>query len=128
RRRERRNGSRPEGRFQDDPFSHEAGVRGMSTITATREQEVVASVRKDLYIGGEWREASGGGRVAIEDPATRATIAEVADGTPDDALAALAAAGAAQAAWAKHPPRERGEILRRAFELIAARADDLALL
>ena len=100
----------------------------MSTITPTQEQEVVASVRKELFIGGEWREATGGGTLAVEDPATRATLAEVADATPDDALAALAAAHEAQAAWAKTPPRERGEILRRAFELIAARADELALL
>ena len=56
------------------------------------------------------------------------TIAEVADATPDDALAALAAAHEQQAEWREHPPRERGEILRRAYELMVERADDLALL
>ena len=65
----------------------------------------------------------------MEDPATGEIIAEVADGTPDDAKAALAAAHEAQAEWAATPPRERGEILRRAYEeLIEERADDLALL
>jgi succinate-semialdehyde dehydrogenase/glutarate-semialdehyde dehydrogenase len=48
----------------------------------------------------------------VEDPATGETVAEVADGTPDDAAAALDAACAVQAEWATHPPRERGEILR----------------
>jgi succinate-semialdehyde dehydrogenase/glutarate-semialdehyde dehydrogenase len=52
----------------------------------------------------------------------------VADGTPDDALAALAAAHDAQADWGRHPPRERGEILRRAYEAMVERTDDLALL
>lgn len=100
----------------------------MSTITPSQEQSVIERVPKGLFIGGEWRDATGGGTVAVEDPSTTATLTEIADGTPDDALAALTAAHEAQASWAKHPPRERGEILRRAFELIAARTDELALL
>src|SRR5205823_8060157 len=56
------------------------------------------------------------------------TLAEVADATPDDAAAALDAAVASQQTWAETPPRERGEILRRAFELMHERSDDLALL
>ncbi|MEA2310919.1 MAG: succinate-semialdehyde dehydrogenase / glutarate-semialdehyde dehydrogenase, partial [Solirubrobacteraceae bacterium] len=63
----------------------------------------------------------------VEDPSTGEAIAAVADATPDDAKAALDGACAVQAEWAAHPPRERGEILRRAFEAIVARADDLAL-
>ena len=92
------------------------------------EAEVLAAVPKGLLIGGEWRPAASGARLAVEDPATGETLCEVADGSADAAAAALAAAAAAQVAWAVHPPRERGEILRRAFELIAARTDDLALL
>jgi len=92
------------------------------------EAEVLAAVPKGLLIGGEWRPAASGARLAVEDPATGETLCEVADGSADDAAAALDAAAAAQVAWAVHPPRERGEILRRAFELIAARTDDLALL
>ncbi len=64
----------------------------------------------------------------VDDPSTREVLAEVADATVDDGRAALDAAVAAQASWAATPPRDRGEILRRAFELITARADDLALL
>jgi succinate-semialdehyde dehydrogenase/glutarate-semialdehyde dehydrogenase len=95
---------------------------------ATRERTVVDAVNPRLYIGGRWREASGGRTLPVEDPATGEVLCEVADADSDDALAALDAAVAAGAAWAAHPPRERGEILRRAYEVITARVDDLALL
>ncbi|MDP2775785.1 MAG: NAD-dependent succinate-semialdehyde dehydrogenase, partial [Nocardioides sp.] len=51
---------------------------------------------------------------------------DVADASTDEAVEALDAAVAAQAGWARTPPRERSEILRRAFELLTERADDLA--
>src|ERR687890_183490 len=95
---------------------------------ATSEQSVVDSVNKQLFIGGEWREASGGETLAVEDPSTAEPLCEIADATPEDAMAALAAADEAQAEWSKHPPRERGEILRRAFEKLVERTDELALL
>jgi succinate-semialdehyde dehydrogenase/glutarate-semialdehyde dehydrogenase len=95
---------------------------------AMGEQEIVDSVPKGLFIGGQWRDASGGATLAVDDPATGKTLCEVADATPDDARAALDAACAAQAEWAAHPPRERGEILRRAYEEMTDRADELALL
>ncbi len=86
-------------------------------------------VPKDLYIAGEWRPASGGGTLAVEDPATAQPLVHVADAQPDDALAALAAAADAQAEWAVGwAPRDRGEILRRAYEAIVAQTDELALL
>jgi succinate-semialdehyde dehydrogenase/glutarate-semialdehyde dehydrogenase len=94
---------------------------------ATQEQTVVDKVEKRLYIGGEWRDASGG-TLEVEDPATGEAIAEVADATPEDAMAALDAAVAKQAEWAQVPAIERGEILRRAFEKLTERADELALL
>jgi len=93
-----------------------------------RERAVVEAVPKQLLVGGRWVDPAGGGTFGVEDPSTGATIAEVADGTPDDALVALAAAHDAQAEWGSHPPRERGEILRRAYEAMVERADDLALL
>jgi succinate-semialdehyde dehydrogenase / glutarate-semialdehyde dehydrogenase len=100
----------------------------MSTISASQEQQAVDGVDKLLFIGGEWREASGGETLEVEDPSTGETLCEVADATPDDARAALDAAAAAQDEWRWHPPRERGEILRRAFERIVERSDELALL
>src|SRR5919202_1653391 len=99
----------------------------MSTQT-TEEQRVIDNIKKQLFIGGEWRDAADGGTLAVEDPATGETLCEVADAQPDDAEAALEAASEAQADWAKYPPRQRGEILRSAFEMIMDRMDDLALL
>lgn len=95
---------------------------------ADAEAAVLASVPKQLYIAGEWRDGSEGGKLAVEDPATGETLVEVADAEPADGLAALAAAAEKQAEWAAHPPRERGEILRRAFEAIVEQTDELALL
>jgi succinate-semialdehyde dehydrogenase/glutarate-semialdehyde dehydrogenase len=100
----------------------------MSTISSSQEQDVVAKVPKGLFIGGEWRDATGGATLAVEDPSTGEPLCEVADATPEDAMAALDAACAVQADWAATPPRERGEILRRAYEAIVGRADELALL
>jgi succinate-semialdehyde dehydrogenase/glutarate-semialdehyde dehydrogenase len=93
-----------------------------------RERAVLEAVPTGLYIGGSWREAEGGGRLGVEDPATGETLIEVADGQPGDAIAALGAAADAQAGWARTAPRERGEILRRAYEAIVEQAEDLALL
>jgi succinate-semialdehyde dehydrogenase / glutarate-semialdehyde dehydrogenase len=97
------------------------------SITAEQEKSVLTNVQSQLYIGGEWRESSNGETLAVEDPSTGETIATVADATPEDAAAALDAACAVQAEWAAHPPRDRGEILRRAWEAITAKADELAL-
>ncbi len=96
--------------------------------TQTSEQSVIEGVKKQLYIGGEWRDAAEGGTLGVEDPSTGEDLCQVADAQPEDALAALDAAAEAQKDWAKHPPRERGEILRRAFEKITERMDELALL
>jgi succinate-semialdehyde dehydrogenase/glutarate-semialdehyde dehydrogenase len=99
----------------------------MTTITAPEEQTVLDNVPKQLYIGGEWRDGAKG-TFAVEDPATAESLCEIADASTDDAKAALDAAVEAGPEWARHPPRERGEILRRAFEAIVAREDELALL
>jgi succinate-semialdehyde dehydrogenase / glutarate-semialdehyde dehydrogenase len=93
-----------------------------------REHAVVDAVPTDLLIGGRWRPAASGATLAVDDPATGKALVEVADAGPDDGLAALDAAAAAQDGFAAMPPRERGEILRRAYELIMSRVDDLALL
>lgn len=94
----------------------------------SREQEVVEACPAELFIAGKWRAAEGGKTLAVEDPSTGTTLCEVADASPADGLAALDAAVEAQADWAATPPRERGEILRRTYELMTERADELALL
>src|SRR3954452_5930310 len=95
---------------------------------ATNEQQVIESIPTQLYIAGEWIDGSEGETIAVEDPSTEETLIEVASGNKDDAFKALEAAVAAQKEWAATPPMERGEILRRAYEAMTARADDLALL
>src|SRR5579875_1066767 len=99
----------------------------MSTITATEEQRVIDQAPKQLYIGGEWRDGAKG-TLAVEDPSTGESLCEVADASTDDAKAALDAAVAAGPDWAHTAPRERGEVLRRAFEAISDRIDELAVL
>jgi succinate-semialdehyde dehydrogenase/glutarate-semialdehyde dehydrogenase len=85
-------------------------------------------VDTDLFIGGKWVPASSGNRFDVLDPASGDVIASVADGGEADAIAAVDAAADAAKAWAATPPRVRGEHLRRAFELMTARADELARL
>src|SRR5947209_19805278 len=99
----------------------------MTTISKSQEHEILEQVPKQLYIGGEWRDGAKGA-IAVEDPSTGDTLCEVADASEQDAKTALDAAVAAGPEWARTPPRERGEILRRAFETITARQDELALL
>jgi succinate-semialdehyde dehydrogenase/glutarate-semialdehyde dehydrogenase len=101
----------------------------MSAESSPVEQSsALERVPKQLYVGGQWRDAAGSGTLAVEDPSTGEPLVDVADGQPQDALAALSAAADAQGEWAVHPPRERGEILRRAYEEIVQRTDELALL
>jgi len=93
-----------------------------------RVDTVVKGTPKQLLIGGQWRDASGGGSFGVENPADGAVLCAVADATPADGVAALDAAVRAQEGWGGHPPRERGEILRRAYDLLMDRREDLAAL
>ena len=101
-------------------------VRPM-TVTADDERHVLRSVPTQLSIGGQWRDGSAG-VFDVRDPATAEVLTQVADATAEDGRAALAAAADAQAGWAATPPRDRAEILRRAFEAMTAASDELALL
>jgi succinate-semialdehyde dehydrogenase/glutarate-semialdehyde dehydrogenase len=106
----------------------EEGTPNFLRPSVEDEQAVVRAVEKDLFIGGRWRPAISGRELPVHDPSTGEVLCDVADAGPADALAALDAAAAAQPSWAKCPPRERSEILRRAFEQLIARSDELALL
>src|SRR3954449_10109119 len=97
-------------------------------MNSVHEKAVLDATPRGLFIGGRWRDASGGATFGVEDPATELKLTDVANGTPADATAALDACVAAQADWAATPPRDRGEVLRRTFELMNEHADDLALL
>ncbi len=86
----------------------------------------VGNVSTDLYINGRWTPSSDAERFDVADPATGQTIASVASGSADDATAAVAAAYDAGKSWRQTAPRERGEILRRSFEAMIARRDEIA--
>ena len=90
--------------------------------------DVLSKVPTDLFIGGTWRAASEGGRFDVTDPATGDVLAQVADGSVDDGLAAVAAAAEAGPGWAATPPRQRAEILRKAWQLMTDRVDAIATL
>src|SRR5271167_387661 len=79
-----------------------------------------------LLIGGEW--VKGDATFPVLDPATEEPLAEVADGTVAQALDAVGAAHAALPGWAATAPRQRAEILRKAFELMTERAEQFARL
>jgi succinate-semialdehyde dehydrogenase/glutarate-semialdehyde dehydrogenase len=100
----------------------------LTSNSSADEARVVDAVPTGLFIGGSWRPAASGRTLTVDDPATGKVLCEVADAAPEDGMDALAAAVAAQPTFAAMPPRERGEILRRAYELIMQRIDDLALL
>ena len=97
-------------------------------IAKAREEGVVDAVRTDLFIDGEWVPAENGGTFPVEDPSTLAVLAHVADASAADGMRALAAASDAQSGWASTAPRMRSDILRRAYELILERQEDLAIL
>jgi succinate-semialdehyde dehydrogenase/glutarate-semialdehyde dehydrogenase len=88
----------------------------------------LAETHKELYIGGVWLPAADDSRIDVIDPASEQVIASVSDAGVEDALAAVDAAARAGPAWAARPPRERGEILRRCFELILQRKEAVARL
>jgi succinate-semialdehyde dehydrogenase / glutarate-semialdehyde dehydrogenase len=101
---------------------------GLTSNSSADEARVVDAVPTGLFIGGSWRPAASGRTLTVDDPATGKVLCEVADASREDGMDALAAAVAAQPTFAAMAPRERGEILRRAYALIMQRIDDLALL
>ncbi|MGN6413477.1 NAD-dependent succinate-semialdehyde dehydrogenase [Flexivirga sp.] len=92
----------------------------------TQTSSVVEQVKKQLFIGGTWRDAEGGATLEVDNPATGGALARVADASVADGAAALTAASEAQAEWARSAPRDRSEILRAAYELIVERTDAFA--
>jgi succinate-semialdehyde dehydrogenase / glutarate-semialdehyde dehydrogenase len=91
-------------------------------------ENLLANVPTDLWIGGKWCKSSDGARFDVIDPATEKVIASVASATVDDAKAAVDAAQEAFPAWAAKKPRERAEILRKAYDVIMRDAERFAKL
>ena len=95
-------------------------------MTTPDIERLLASVPTGLWIGGE--ERPGSSTYDVLDPSNGQVLTKVANATAADGIAALDAACAVQAQWAATPPRERGEILRSAFETIIDRVDEIATL
>jgi succinate-semialdehyde dehydrogenase/glutarate-semialdehyde dehydrogenase len=99
-----------------------------ATSPATAEAALLAKVPTGLYIGGQWQASSTGATLPVHDPATGEELVQIADASVEDGAAALDAAVAAADAWAATPPRQRAELLRRAFDLLQERKHEFALL
>lgn len=87
---------------------------------------LLGGVPTGLWIGGQSREASDNARFEVINPATEEALATVASASVDDARAAVDAAHAAFDGWSSRKPRERGEILRKAYEFIMLDTERLA--
>ena len=102
--------------------------RARRIMTENREQDLLENVPDGLFIGGTWRAAEDGATLEVRDPSTGEVLRTIASATPGDAQAAMDATADAFPAWAATPARERGELLRRAFDLLQERAEEFALL
>jgi succinate-semialdehyde dehydrogenase/glutarate-semialdehyde dehydrogenase len=98
------------------------------TERSAAERDLLEQVPDGLFLGGSWSAAADGGRFDVTDPSNGEVLKSIADARPKDAVAALDAAAGAQDEWARTAPRQRGELLRRAFDAVTARAEDFALL
>src|SRR6476660_6526866 len=107
--------------------SRRPGMTHEETAMANYDN-LLANVPTDLWIGGKWRKASDNGRFDVIDPATETKIASVASATVEDAKAAVDAAADAFESWARKKPRERAEILRKAYDMTIRDAERLAKL
>ena len=97
-------------------------------INPSAELHVVNAVPKQLFMGGAWVDATSGATFEVADPSTGQVLCSVADASPEDGMKALDAAVSAQSAFAAIPPRQRADMLMKAFALLHERIDDLALL
>ncbi|WP_405219440.1 NAD-dependent succinate-semialdehyde dehydrogenase [Agrococcus sp. Ld7] len=96
-------------------------------MSATTETQVLDAVHGQLFVGGEWIDGEQG-TIDVRDPATGDVIKQIADGSVEDGVRALDAAVEAQESWGRTPARVRGEILRKAFDLLQERKEEFALL
>ena len=96
-------------------------------MSAISESQVLDAVRGQLFIGGEWVDGEQG-MIDVRDPATGDVLKQIANGSVEDGVRALDAAVEAQESWGRTPARVRGEVLRKAFDLLQERKEEFALL
>lgn len=92
------------------------------------EDDLLSKIPDQLFIGGQWRDAENGARLDVSDPASGKILKSISDASIEDAKAAFDAAVSVQAEWARTAPRTRSDILRRTFDLLQHRKDEVALL
>src|SRR5258708_5561380 len=117
------------------PVGRDSVEEGVSPRLLHAEEIVTAElaaidgfkVPTGLLIGGQWSPGRAG-TLPVVNPATENVLTEVADASPEDALEAVGAAAEALPRWSATPPRERAECLRRAFQLMTERSEQLARL
>src|SRR5690606_18010646 len=134
----RRDGAAVAGKLKNPLIPAKAGIQSKldsrfrgnerSKWRVRMYENLLANVPTDLWIGGQWRKSSDNQRFDVTDPATEKVIASVASATVEDAKAAVDAAQDAFAGWAARKPRERAEILRKAYELTIRDAERFAKL
>jgi len=84
------------------------------------------ALESGLYVNGRWLDGDGVVRLAVNDPATGNPLGQVVAATPEQARDAIRAAATAFPAWSGLAPDERSQVLRRVYELVVRRADELA--
>lgn len=100
----------------------------MPSIDTGDIAKLLEQVEKRLLIDGTWRDGSEGETFDVINPATGQVITSVASASREAAVDALAAAHRARASWEKTTPRERAEILRKAYDLTLERKEEFATL
>lgn len=95
-------------------------------MTVPNLDDLIKAIPTQLFVNGEWRDASDGATVDVINPATEDVLTTVASATVDDGMAALEAASNAQAEWAKTPARTRAQLLMDAFNRVIERKDEFA--
>jgi succinate-semialdehyde dehydrogenase / glutarate-semialdehyde dehydrogenase len=88
-------------------------------------EELPAGTPTEMFIGGKWS-AGSQGSFTVLNPSTGQAIADVPRAGTDDLDRALGAAAGALPGWSTTAPRERSEVLRRTFELMIARREQIA--
>jgi succinate-semialdehyde dehydrogenase/glutarate-semialdehyde dehydrogenase len=90
----------------------------------TERMLIFMQLSTQLYIDGKW--VNGASTMPVTDPSDESVIANVQISSEEQCIQAVDAAHRAFKGWAKTAPRVRGEILRKAFEIMVAEADRLA--
>lgn len=101
-------------------------TNSITTALVTTPDE--AALRRSAEVIAELPAPTSGPTFEIRDPATDSPIANAVDHSVEQALEMVAAADDAGAAWARTPLRTRADVLRRWYELLLDRSEDLALL